>query len=92
MVKVDDLCVDVDVVDVGKENDNKAFGNSDLTLIRELDFHYFPTLYLVCVWCQLRKRFFRFTKSVPDLRRLVDTLSTLIKMAFKVNFLSRLVC
>ena len=29
---------------------------------------------------------FRFTKSVPDLRRLVDTLSTLIKMAFKVNF------
>lgn len=27
-----------------------------------------------------------FTKSVPDLRRLVDTLSTLIKMAFKVNF------
>jgi len=25
-----------------------------------------------------------FTKSVPDLRRLVDTLSTLIKMAFKV--------
>merc|ERR1719367_1767311 len=25
-----------------------------------------------------------FTKSVPNLRRLVDTLSTLIKMAFKV--------
>ena len=49
MVKGSDLYVDVDVVDVGKENDNKAFGNSDLTLIRELDFHFFPTLYLVCV-------------------------------------------
>ena len=49
MVKGSDLYVDVDVVDVGKENDNKAFGNSDLTLIRELDFHLFPTLYLVCV-------------------------------------------
>ena len=50
MVKGSDLYVDVDVVDVGKENDNKAFGNSDLTLIRELDFHFFPTLYLVCVY------------------------------------------
>ena len=49
MVKGSDLYVDVDVVDVGKENDNKAFGNSDLTLIRELDFHFFPTLYLVYV-------------------------------------------
>ena len=33
----------------------------------------------------ITSKYFRFTKTVPDLRRIVETLSTLIKMAFKVK-------
>ena len=36
----------------------------------------------------ITSKYFRFTKTVPDLRRIVDTLSTLIKMAFKVKLAS----